>query len=232
MASPLRRVLRWLGFTQPNSGVGRGLPSSGRPFGPAMSAQPVVPWWRPRRMSATSTGTSRSAGDALARLLQEACQRGSCSLDGRHPSPELVTIAAAPAPRRPPGSCQRGRRHRGRSSPWCRGGAIAARPERVQTHGPCPGRALSIGRQRSFTDNHGPCPCPPSWRIRHNGAVRGSFPSSRWSLVSAKSTGDGAGEPGPILSSWISSRGTTRSRRALRGCRSAGSRSPRRSCRW
>jgi hypothetical protein len=48
----------------------------------------------------------------------------------------------------------------------------AHRPRR-----PCPRRALSIGRQRSFTDNHGRCPCPPSCRIGPNGAVRGCFPS-------------------------------------------------------
>jgi hypothetical protein len=42
------------------------------------------------------------------------------------------------------------------------------------------GRALSIGRQRSTTDNHGSCPCPPSCRITPSGAGRGCFPSSRW----------------------------------------------------
>jgi hypothetical protein len=35
MASPLRRALRWLGFTQPNSRVGRGTPFFGTPFRPS-----------------------------------------------------------------------------------------------------------------------------------------------------------------------------------------------------
>jgi hypothetical protein len=44
-----------------------------------------------------------------------------------------------------------------------------------------PRRALSTGRHRSSTDNHGPCRCPPSCRISLYGADRGSFPSSRYS---------------------------------------------------
>ena len=35
MASPLRRVLRWLGLTQPYSRVGRGAPFFGTPFRPS-----------------------------------------------------------------------------------------------------------------------------------------------------------------------------------------------------
>jgi hypothetical protein len=35
MASPLSRVLRWLGFTQANSRVGRGTPFFGTPFRPS-----------------------------------------------------------------------------------------------------------------------------------------------------------------------------------------------------
>jgi hypothetical protein len=35
MASPLRRALRWLGFTQPYSRVGRGTPFFGTPFRPS-----------------------------------------------------------------------------------------------------------------------------------------------------------------------------------------------------
>src|SRR5215217_934744 len=53
-------------------------------------------------------------------------------------------------------------------------------PSHVYSHRPCPGRALSIGRQRSFTDNKGRCVVPPSCRIAPYGAVRGSFPSSRF----------------------------------------------------
>ena len=35
MALPLRRALRWLGFTQPSSRVGRGTPFFGTPFRPS-----------------------------------------------------------------------------------------------------------------------------------------------------------------------------------------------------
>jgi hypothetical protein len=52
-------------------------------------------------------------------------------------------------------------------------------PSHVHPHRPCPGRALSIGRPRSSTDNKGQCVSPPSCRIAPHGAVRGSFPSSR-----------------------------------------------------
>jgi hypothetical protein len=55
-----------------------------------------------------------------------------------------------------------------------------AGPSHVHPHRPCPKRALSIGRQRSFTDNKGRCAFPPSCRIAPYGAARGSFPSSRW----------------------------------------------------
>jgi TrwC relaxase len=54
-------------------------------------------------------------------------------------------------------------------------------PSQVHPHRPCPGRALSIGRQRSSTDNKGQCVAPPSCRIAPYGAVRGRFPSSRCS---------------------------------------------------
>ena len=52
-------------------------------------------------------------------------------------------------------------------------------PSHIHPHRPCPGRALSLGQQRSFTDNKGPCVFPPRCRIAPYGAVRGSFPSSR-----------------------------------------------------
>src|SRR5215212_9081012 len=39
-----------------------------------------------------------------------------------------------------------------------------------------PRRALTIGRKRSSTDNHGSCPCPPSCTISPSGAGRGCFP--------------------------------------------------------
>jgi hypothetical protein len=52
-------------------------------------------------------------------------------------------------------------------------------PSHVHPHRPCPGRALRIGRQRSFTDNKGRCVFPPSSTIAPYGAVGGSFPSSR-----------------------------------------------------
>jgi hypothetical protein len=54
-----------------------------------------------------------------------------------------------------------------------------AGPSHVHPHRPCPKRALSIGRQRSFTDNKGRCAFPPSCRITPYGAARGSFPSLR-----------------------------------------------------
>jgi hypothetical protein len=57
---------------------------------------------------------------------------------------------------------------------------MAPRVAVLVTSRPCPRRALTIGRQRSFTDNHGRCPCRPSCRIAPDGAVRGSFPSSRF----------------------------------------------------
>ena len=56
-------------------------------------------------------------------------------------------------------------------------------PSNVYPHRPCPGRALSIGRPRSFTDNKGRCVFPPSCGISPSGAVRGSFPSSRWAAL-------------------------------------------------
>ena len=51
-------------------------------------------------------------------------------------------------------------------------------PSHVRSHRPCPGRALSLGQQRSFTDNKGRCVFPPSCRTAPYGAARGSFPSS------------------------------------------------------
>jgi hypothetical protein len=62
---------------------------------------------------------------------------------------------------------------------------VADSLEQRRPHRPCPRSALSIGRQRSSTDNHGSCPCPPTCRIRPHRAGRGSFPSSRWSHWSA-----------------------------------------------
>jgi hypothetical protein len=62
-------------------------------------------------------------------------------------------------------------------------------PSHVHPHRPCPGRALSIGRQRSFTDNKGRCVSPPSCRTAPYGAVRGSFPSSRWAALGPRTTG-------------------------------------------
>jgi hypothetical protein len=64
-------------------------------------------------------------------------------------------------------------------------------PSHVHPHRPCPGRALSIGRQRSFTDNRGRCVFPPSCRIAPYGAVRGSFPSSRCSRARTNPTAPG-----------------------------------------
>jgi hypothetical protein len=52
-------------------------------------------------------------------------------------------------------------------------------PEPRYPHRPCPGHALSIGRQRSFTDNKGRSILPLNSRIAPYGAVLGSFPSSR-----------------------------------------------------
>jgi hypothetical protein len=54
---------------------------------------------------------------------------------------------------------------------------------RVRPRRPCPRRALTTGRQRSSTDNHGRYLGPPSWRISPSGAARGSFPSSRWAAL-------------------------------------------------
>lgn len=56
---------------------------------------------------------------------------------------------------------------------------MAPRVAVLVTSRPCPRRALTIGQQRSPTDNHGRCPCSPTCSIRPSGAVRGSFPSSR-----------------------------------------------------
>jgi hypothetical protein len=44
-------------------------------------------------------------------------------------------------------------------------GTIASRPEPGRPRRPCPRCALRIGRQRSSTDNHGPCPCLSTCRI-------------------------------------------------------------------
>jgi hypothetical protein len=69
-------------------------------------------------------------------------------------------------------------------------------PSHVHTHRPCPERALSIGRQRSFTDNKSRCVFPPSCRIAPYGAVqeasqaRGS-PGGAW-------LGGWAGRPRPV----------------------------------
>jgi hypothetical protein len=52
-------------------------------------------------------------------------------------------------------------------------------PSHVRPHRRCPRRALTIGRQRSPTDNHGRCPCPPTCSIGPYGAARAGFPSSR-----------------------------------------------------
>jgi hypothetical protein len=80
--------------------------------------------------------------------------------------------------RGPAGPYQRGRRSPGRASPS--GELVLTRQAHERRpHRPCPGRALSIGRQRSSTDNHGRCQSPSSCRISRYGAVRGSFPSSR-----------------------------------------------------
>jgi hypothetical protein len=63
---------------------------------------------------------------------------------------------------------------------------------------PCPQHALSIGPQRSSTDNNGRCPCPASCSISPYRAVRGSFPSSRCS-----GSRTGLAVPGrPIRSPW------------------------------
>jgi hypothetical protein len=80
-------------------------------------------------------------------------------------------------------------------------------PSHVHPHRPCPKRALSIGRQRSFTDNKGRCAFPPSCRIAPYGAARGSFPSSRcppgWAALGPRTVGatrsvtDNSGMPTP-----------------------------------
>src|SRR5215213_6016023 len=54
-------------------------------------------------------------------------------------------------------------------------------PSHVHPHRPCPGRALSIGQQRSFTDNNGQCVSPPSCWIPPYAAIQRCFPSSRFS---------------------------------------------------
>ena len=56
---------------------------------------------------------------------------------------------------------------------------VDARVAVLVTSRPCPRRALTIGRQRSPTDNHGRCPCPPTCSIGPYGAARACFPSSR-----------------------------------------------------
>jgi hypothetical protein len=60
-------------------------------------------------------------------------------------------------------------------------GSIARWPFHVDPHPPARLKAkLSIGRQRSLTDNKGRCVSPPSCRIAPYGAVQRCFPSSRW----------------------------------------------------
>jgi hypothetical protein len=54
--------------------------------------------------------------------------------------------------------------------------SMAPRVAVLVTSRPCPRRALTIGRQRSPTDNHGRCPCSPTWSIRPSGTGRVSFP--------------------------------------------------------
>jgi hypothetical protein len=62
---------------------------------------------------------------------------------------------------------------------------VATGLEQGHPRRPCPKRALSTGPQRSSTDNHGRYPFRPSCKISPSGAVRGSFPSSRWPRSSA-----------------------------------------------
>src|SRR5215218_2442039 len=58
---------------------------------------------------------------------------------------------------------------------------VASRLRATFSSPACPRHALSIGPQRSFTDNHGscPCPCPLNCTIGRLRAVRGCFPSWR-----------------------------------------------------
>jgi hypothetical protein len=56
---------------------------------------------------------------------------------------------------------------------------IAGRLRATSSSPAVPRRALSIGRQRSSTDDHGPCVRPSSCRISPSRAARGCFPSSR-----------------------------------------------------
>jgi hypothetical protein len=61
----------------------------------------------------------------------------------------------------------------------------------------CPRRAPRSGRQRSFTDNHGSCPCPPSSRISPYQVGRGCFPSSRCSCCRRRGDADHRGSADP-----------------------------------
>ncbi len=73
-----------------------------------------------------------------------------------------------------------------RTSPSAELAPSLRRLRQVRPRRPCPRRALRIGRQRSSTDNHGRCPCPPSCkdqplrsgpRVLPKLAVRVRFPS-------------------------------------------------------
>jgi hypothetical protein len=90
-----------------------------------------------------------------------------------------TTAAATPVE-----PCQRGR--------WSPRTALALRSswrplpagfEQRRPRRPCPRRALSIGRQRSFTDNSSPSPCLLSCISGPRWVTRGCFPSSRWAAL-------------------------------------------------
>jgi hypothetical protein len=74
---------------------------------------------------------------------------------------------------------------------------VANRHEDGRPRRPCPRRALTIGRQRSSTDNHGSCPCPPSCRVSPPRAAPGCFPSSQYSWPGPRKQ-----DPLVLLAAW------------------------------
>jgi hypothetical protein len=80
-------------------------------------------------------------------------------------------------------------------------GSEPRRPRR-----PCPRRALSIGQQRSSTDNHGRCPCSPNCRSARPERSEGAS-QARGSSTQGRSAGDGdqfsrCRAPGHAASGW------------------------------
>ena len=127
---------------------------------------------------ATSVSVAWRSGQFVSRLHQahHALLPGPGG-SGRDGTLQARPALAAAAPSKP---CQRGN-WSPRTGPHPPVELVTSdtRLSHVGRRRPCPHRARRIGPQRSPTDNHGRCPCPPSCTITPSGAVRGCFPSSR-----------------------------------------------------